>query len=50
MQAKSNKRNSTAAIKSAMAGMFSSADLGRATGGNLHIDNLTTCVVALKEK
>ena len=33
-----------------MAGMFSNAELGRATGGNLEIHNLTTCCIALKEK
>lgn len=33
-----------------MAGMFSNAELGRATGGNLELHNLTTCCVALKEK
>lgn len=33
-----------------MAGMFSNAELGRATGGNLEMHNLTTCVVALREK
>lgn len=33
-----------------MAGMFSNAELARATGGNLEINNLTTCCVALKEK
>ena len=33
-----------------MTGMFSNAELGRATGGNLEMHNLTTCVVALKEK
>ena len=33
-----------------LAGMFSNAELGRATGGNLEMHNLTTCVVALKEK
>lgn len=33
-----------------MAGMFSHAELGRATGGNLEMHNLTTCCVALKEK
>jgi hypothetical protein len=33
-----------------MAGMFSYAELGRATGGNLEMHNLTTCCVALKEK
>ncbi len=33
-----------------MAGFFSNAELGRATGGNLEMHNLTTCVVALKEK
>ncbi|MEP6467611.1 MAG: FIST N-terminal domain-containing protein [Parafilimonas sp.] len=32
-----------------MAGMFSNAELGRATGGNLEMHNLTSCVVALKE-
>jgi hypothetical protein len=33
-----------------MAGMFSSGELGRATGGNLELLNLTTCCVALKER
>jgi len=33
-----------------MAGMFSNSELGRATGGNLEMHNLTTCVVALKAK
>ena len=33
-----------------MLGMFSNAELARATGGNLEMHNLTTCVVALKEK
>ncbi len=33
-----------------MAGMFSNAELGRATGGNLEMHNLTNCCVALKEK
>jgi len=33
-----------------MVGMFSNAELGRATGGNLEMHNLTTCVVVLKEK
>jgi hypothetical protein len=33
-----------------MAGMFSNAELARATGGNLEMHNLTVCVVALKEK
>ena len=33
-----------------MAGMFSNAELGRATGGNLEMHNLTTCTIALKEK
>lgn len=33
-----------------MAGMFSNGELGRATGGNLEMHNLTTCVIALKEK
>ncbi len=33
-----------------MVGMFSSGELGRATGGNLEMLNLTTCCVALKEK
>ena len=33
-----------------MAGMFSNGELGRATGGNLEMHNLTTCCVALKEK
>lgn len=33
-----------------MAGMFSNAELGRMTGGNLEMHNLTTCCVALREK
>jgi hypothetical protein len=33
-----------------LAGMFSNAELARATGGNLEMHNATTCVVALKEK
>jgi hypothetical protein len=33
-----------------MAGMFSNAELGRATNGNLEMHNLTTCCVAIKEK
>lgn len=33
-----------------LVGMFSNAELGRATGGNLEMHNLTTCCVALKEK
>ncbi|MEO6491192.1 MAG: FIST N-terminal domain-containing protein [Ferruginibacter sp.] len=33
-----------------MAGMFSNAELGRATGGNLEMHNLTTCCIALKER
>ena len=33
-----------------MVGMFSNAELARATGGNLEMHNLTTCVVALKEE
>lgn len=33
-----------------LAGMFSNAELGRATDGNLEMHNLTTCVVALKER
>ncbi|MEJ7626850.1 MAG: FIST N-terminal domain-containing protein [Ferruginibacter sp.] len=33
-----------------MAGMFSNAELARATDGNLEMHNLTTCVVALKER
>jgi len=32
-----------------MAGMFSNAELARATGGTLEMHNLTTCCVALKE-
>ena len=32
-----------------MVGMFSNAELARATGGNLEMHNLTTCAVALKE-
>jgi hypothetical protein len=33
-----------------MAGMFSNAELGRATNGNLEMHNLTTCCIALKER
>lgn len=33
-----------------MVGMFSNAELGRATGGNLEMHNLTTCCVVLKQK
>lgn len=33
-----------------MAGMFSMAELARATNGNLEMHNLTTCCVVLKEK
>jgi hypothetical protein len=33
-----------------MAGMFSNSELGRATGGNLEMHNITTCCVAIKEK
>ena len=33
-----------------MAGMFSNAELGRATNGNLEMHNLTTCCVALRER
>jgi hypothetical protein len=33
-----------------MAGMFSNAEIGRATGGNLEMHNLTTCCIAIKEK
>lgn len=33
-----------------MAGMFSNAELARATGGNLEMHNLTTCCVAVKER
>jgi hypothetical protein len=33
-----------------MAGMFSNAELARATKGNLEMHNCTTCCVALKEK
>lgn len=33
-----------------MVGMFSNAEFGRATGGNLEMHNLTTCCIALKEK
>ena len=32
-----------------MAGMFSNAELARATNGNLEMHNLTTCCVAIKE-
>lgn len=33
-----------------MVGMFSNAELARATGGNLEMHNLTTCCVVLKEQ
>ena len=33
-----------------MAGMFSNAELARATDGNLEMHNLTTCCVLLKER
>ncbi|MBK7562023.1 MAG: FIST C-terminal domain-containing protein [Chitinophagaceae bacterium] len=33
-----------------MVGLFSNAELARATDGNLEMHNLTTCCVALKEK
>jgi len=33
-----------------MVGMFSYGELGRTTGGDLELHNLTTCCVALKEK
>ena len=33
-----------------MAGMFSNAELARATGGNLEMHNLTNCCVVMKEK
>ncbi len=33
-----------------MTGMFSNAELARATGGNLEMHNLTNCCVVLKEK
>ena len=33
-----------------MVGMFSTAELARATGGKLEMHNLTTCCVALKER
>jgi hypothetical protein len=33
-----------------MVGMFSNAELARATGGNLEMHNLTTCCVAIREK
>lgn len=33
-----------------MIGMFSNAELGRATGGNLEMHNLTSCTIVLKEK
>jgi len=33
-----------------MVGMFSNAELARATGGNLEMHNLTTCCVAIKER
>ena len=33
-----------------LVGMFSNAELARATGGNLEMHNLTTCCIVLKEK
>lgn len=33
-----------------MVGMFSNAELGRATGGELEMHNETTCIVVLKER
>ena len=33
-----------------MAGIFSNSELARVTNGNLEVNNLTTCCVALKEK
>jgi hypothetical protein len=33
-----------------IAGMFSNAELARATNGNLEMHNLTTCCVAIKER
>ena len=33
-----------------MTGMFSTAELARATNGNLEMHNLTTCCVVLKER
>jgi len=33
-----------------MVGMFSNGELARATGGNLEMQNLTTCCVAIKEQ
>ncbi len=33
-----------------MVGIFSNAELARATNGNLELHNLTTCCIALKEK
>jgi hypothetical protein len=33
-----------------MAGMFSTAELGRANGGSVEMHNATTCVIALREK
>jgi hypothetical protein len=33
-----------------MAGIFSNAELARATNGGLEMHNLTTCCVVLKEK
>ena len=54
MKAKSIKGKSPEEIQSvleqSMAGMFSNAELGKATNGNLERHNLTTCCVALKEK
>jgi small ligand-binding sensory domain FIST len=33
-----------------LAGLFSNAELARATNGNLEMHNLTSCCVAIKEK
>lgn len=32
-----------------MAGMFSNAELAKATGGNLEMHNCTTCCVVIKK-
>lgn len=37
-------------LNAPMAGMFSNAEMGRATGGNLEMHNLTACCIAIKER
>lgn len=50
MQGTKGKRNAGSRWDVPMAGMFSTAELARATIGNLEMHNLTTCCAALKER